>query len=68
MGHPVPCREPQPCFERKLLALARHIGAEGLRAMGHATTADYVKAVAEPIYAHLPEKEAENKEEKQKPA
>lgn len=68
MGHPVPCREPEECFERKLLLLARHIGPEGLGAMGHATTADFVKAVAEPIYAHLPEKEAENKEKNQKPA
>ena len=68
MGHPVPCREPEECFEGKLLRLARHIGPEGLRAMGHATTADYIKAVAEPIYAHLPEKEAENKEKNKKTA
>lgn len=56
MGHPVPWREPEACFRHKLLVLARHVGGERLAAMGFASPVDYAKAIADPIYAHLPEK------------
>ena len=66
MGHPVPCREPEICFRRKLAALVRRVGAARLKAMGYNKASDYVEAVAEPLYAHLPRKTAtkENKAEK----
>ena len=54
MGHPVPWREPENCFRNKLAALARRIGAKRLKAMGFARTGDFVNAVADPLYAHLP--------------
>ena len=65
MGHPMPCREPEICFRRKLAALVRRVGAARLKAMGYNKASDYVKAVAEPLYAHLPRKTAtkENKAE-----
>ena len=68
MGHPVPCREPEICFRRKLEALARHVGAAHLEAMGYDKASDYVKAVAEPLYAHLPRKTAAKENEAEKSA
>ena len=59
MGHPVPWREPEACFRHKLLVLARHVGGERLAAMGFASPLDYAKAIADPLYAHLPEKSAD---------
>jgi len=67
-GHPVPCREPEPCFRRKLEILARHIGTEQLKAMGYDKASDFVKDIADPLYEHLPQRRAEQEEKAAKTA
>lgn len=64
MGHPVPCREPESCFRRKLEELSRHIGAAHLKTMGYDKASAFVKAVADPLYAHLPRKTANEEDER----
>ena len=68
MEHPVPWREPETCFRNKLAALARRIGTKRLKAMGFAKTGDYVNAVANPIYAHLPKKSTDKEDNASKSA
>ena len=57
MGHPAPCREPEANFRRKLAGVGRNAGVARLKALGFAPVRDYVSAIADPIYAHLKQKE-----------
>ena len=57
MGHPTPCREPEANFRRKLAGVGRNAGVARLKALGFASVRDYVSAIADPIYAHLKQKE-----------
>ena len=53
MGHPTPDREGEATFRRKIAALYSKVGAEAMKARGFTKRADFVEAVAAPVYAHL---------------
>ena len=45
MGHPCPWAEPEALFRRKLSALARKVGKEKMRELGHESAAEFVESV-----------------------
>jgi len=50
MDHPVPDRESERSFRRKLAKLATAVGSENLSTLGYKKTAEYVEAVCAQLY------------------
>ena len=52
MGHPCPWAEPEALFRRKLSALARKVGKEKMKGLGHESAAEFVEGVIAGIRRH----------------
>ena len=53
MEHPVPNRDGEDCFKRKLVKLASTVGREHLTSLGFKKSADYVETVCARLYPPL---------------
>ena len=59
MEHETPSRESEALFKRKLANLYRACGKEFMQQLGYKKNAAFADAIADPLYAHLPERDSE---------